>query len=75
MPALQPKTITTPAGEKIRLRVSHASVHCDGCGRLIRPHVHHLAACADCGALFCETCVTDGTFDAHVCEDDDEKED
>lgn len=74
MPALQPKTVTTPAGVKILLRVSQASVYCDGCGQLIRPHVNHLTACADCGALFCEKCVTDGTFDEHVCEDDEEED-
>lgn len=71
MPALSPKTVVTPAGEQILLRVSQASVYCDGCGQLIRPHVNFLAACADCGALFCETCVTDGTFNEHVCNDDE----
>jgi hypothetical protein len=31
--------------------------------------------CADCGAIFCEDCVNDGSFDNHCCEDDEEYDD
>ena len=29
------------------------------------------AICSDCGAIFCESCVTDGTFDDHECDEEE----
>lgn len=26
--------------------------------------------CADCGGLFCEACVRNGSMGSHICEDD-----
>lgn len=43
---------------------------CAGCGRLLAP-TDPVATCSDCAAIFCETCINDGTFAAHTCDPDD----
>lgn len=56
---------------------SHEGFACAHCGHPIKKGELHLD-CPDCAAIFCETCVKDGTFANHNCEDyeyDDEEED
>lgn len=42
---------------------------CVGCGNLKRGDFY--TTCADCAAIFCETCFLDGTLDNHDCSDYD----
>lgn len=42
---------------------------CVGCGNLKRGDFY--TTCADCAAIFCETCFMDGTLDNHDCSDYD----
>ena len=46
-------------------------IACAGCGEAIKADLHYIAVCPDCGGIFCETCVTDGTFESHECEPDE----
>ncbi len=48
----------------------HGGMGCAHCGRSIRQGGLHLD-CPDCAAIFCETCVRDGTFENHQCDDYD----
>lgn len=49
---------------------SHGGMGCAHCGSAIKRGELHLD-CPDCAAIFCETCVRDGTFENHQCDDYD----
>lgn len=56
--------------------ISHGGCACVACATGLKPGDLHLD-CPDCGAIFCESCVQDGTFEGHKCEDydwDDDQE-
>ena len=40
---------------------------CVVCGNSL--YKKYTAICSDCGANFCQTCVEDGTFASHNCEE------
>ena len=40
---------------------------CVVCGSSL--YKKYTAICSDCGANFCQTCVEDGTFASHSCEE------
>lgn len=31
----------------------------------------YYGVCPDCGGIFCEACMTNGSFEGHDCEDED----
>lgn len=64
------KTVTSPKGYQYRLIPAWPMSSCVACGRKLDGG--YMAICPDCGGLFCETCVTDGRFDGHVCDGDEE---
>ena len=64
------KTVTSPRGYQYRLIPAWPMSSCVACGRKLDGG--YMAICPDCGGLFCETCVTDGRFDGHTCDDDEE---
>lgn len=41
---------------------------CNGCGKDLREG-DLVCDCAECGAMYCEECVRDGTFENHDCQD------
>lgn len=43
---------------------------CNGCFAQLIP-TDLAIDCADCGAVYCEKCVRNGTMDDHICEDDE----
>lgn len=43
---------------------------CANCGKSLTVECKVLD-CADCGAIFCEQCVRDGSFESHQCSEDD----
>lgn len=49
---------------------SHGGMGCVHCGSAIKRGELHLD-CPDCAAIFCETCVRDGIFENHQCDDYD----
>lgn len=68
------KKVAAPSGETYDMHLcTMGSCACCGCGTSFQKNVHYLVACDDCGGLFCEKCVADGTFDGHECEDDEEE--
>lgn len=75
--ALPPrKSVKTPSGETVDLFLSSTGMMtCQGCYKSLRRGVDYLASCPNCGVVYCEQCVADGTFDRHECEEDDEEED
>ena len=44
---------------------------CSCCSKTLRPD-DLVAACSDCGAVFCKPCVEAGALDDHQCEEEDE---
>lgn len=46
---------------------------CAACGKVLEPD-DPVAICPDCGGIFCQQCVEDGTFAAHECESGDLEE-
>lgn len=64
------KTVTSPRGYQYRLIPAWPMSSCVACGRKLDGS--YMAICPDCGGLFCETCVTDGRFDDHTCDGDEE---
>lgn len=44
---------------------------CCNCGETIGP-MDAAMDCPDCGGVFCENCVNDGSFENHNCEDEDD---
>ena len=68
------KIITTPEGYKVTLvqeTYAPGLLACCNCGKSIDNN-DYFAGCSDCGGIFCETCVTNGDFDTHVCKENDE---
>lgn len=51
-------------------QIGHKGFSCNECGRNLR-ETDRVIDCADCGAIICERCVTNGRVEDHVCEDDD----
>ncbi len=47
---------------------------CAGCGQDLKEGQDYYGVCSDCGGMFCESCMKDGTFDDHACEEDEEYE-
>lgn len=43
---------------------------CVACGKQLAPE-DLVAACSDCGAIFCKPCVEAGELDRHVCDPED----
>ena len=43
---------------------------CSCCGKSLKAKDMTLC-CSDCGAVFCESCAMDGSFESHQCDDDD----
>lgn len=43
---------------------------CAACGRTLLPE-DLVAACSDCGAIFCKPCVETGELDRHACDPED----
>lgn len=64
------KTVTSPSGYQYRLIPAWPMSSCVACGKKLDGG--YMAICPDCGGLFCETCVTDGRFDGHTCDGDEE---
>lgn len=56
--------------EDCLVTATHGGMGCAHCGTTIKPGDKY-ADCADCGAIFCENCVRDGTYEHHDCEDYD----
>lgn len=50
--------------------ITHGGCGCAHCGSPLKPGDLYLD-CPDCAAIFCESCVRDGTFEGHNCEDYD----
>lgn len=66
--------VTTPAGETHTLIKSEsAMLACAGCGADIGPGKFY-GVCPDCGGMFCEDCMKDGTYDSHRCDDGEDGE-
>lgn len=64
-------TLKSPNGTEYDAYPSRSSLNaCCACGEAIAPG-QPFVTCADCGGLFCRSCVEDGTFDGHECEPDD----
>lgn len=63
------KTVTSPRGYQYRLIPAWPMSSCVACGRKLDGG--YMAICPDCGGLFCEDCVTNGTFDSHNCDGDE----
>lgn len=53
------------------VRTSVGGWGCYRCGSSI-DRGDYLADCPDCGAVFCRSCVEDGSFGSHICEEDEE---
>lgn len=55
--------------ERLRKAVSFVvGLACAHCGTQIQQG-GLFQGCPDCAAIFCESCVRDGTFSNHYCED------
>lgn len=66
--------VTTPGGEVHTLIRSESSLlACAGCGASIGPGKFY-GVCSDCGGMFCEDCMKNGTYDAHQCDDGEDGE-
>lgn len=52
------------------IAAEHNGYGCAHCGHPIK-RGDLMLDCPDCAAIFCETCVRDGTFENHQCEDYD----
>ena len=52
----------------------HNAYGCANCGKPIN-RGDLMLDCPDCAAIFCETCVRDGSFESHQCEDYDWEDD
>ena len=50
--------------------IGHGGFGCAHCGTSLKATDLALD-CPDCAAIFCETCVRNGTFENHRCEDYD----
>lgn len=67
------KDVKTPSGETYSLHLcTMGGTACSHCGKDLHRNADYLVACDDCGGLFCESCVADGSFEGHDCQDDDE---
>lgn len=53
--------------------IGQAGLFCAGCGRYLKA-TDLVVDCPDCGAIYCESCVRDGTFENHSCEDEEDDE-
>ena len=63
--------LKTPAGIEYDAFPSESRLNaCCACGHGIDVG-EPMVVCSDCGGQFCRTCVEDGTFDDHVCDDED----
>lgn len=51
-------------------KIGMAGFSCACCGTPI-PTDGLVAACTDCGAVFCKACAEDGALDGHECEPDE----
>lgn len=68
----KPTYFTAPDGEIYHAPMAGMNgMACGGCGKPLDAH-DHVVACADCGMVFCQECVENGTFTAHECDDDEE---
>lgn len=47
--------------------IPNSGFNCNGCGNPIEKG-GLFCACADCGAIYCQICTGDGTFENHACE-------
>ena len=66
------KTIKTPAGYELAIStIPYGYCACAGCGKPLERNKSLVVICPDCGAMFCEDCATNGTFDDHDCEVED----
>lgn len=58
--------------KKFLIPIRENGCACANCGRKLRP-IDLVADCADCGAIFCQTCVEEGVLQSHQCEEDEEE--
>ena len=66
------KLVKSPTGRGTIMRKSTMNgIACAGCGEPLKAGLHYIAVCPDCGGIFCESCVADGTFESHECEPDE----
>lgn len=49
--------------------ISGGGYSCNGCGQPLEEG-DLFCACTDCGAVYCEKCVKNGTFEAHNCDNE-----
>ena len=65
--------IKTPSGEECTAYPSSSSLYaCCSCGHGFDVG-EPIVICSDCGGMFCRTCVEDGTFSDHICDDGEEE--
>lgn len=43
---------------------------CNSCGTAVHEGAEILV-CPDCAAIFCRACCEDGSFDSHICDEDE----
>lgn len=53
----------------LKLRMNGCA--CCNCGWPLDPD-DFIAVCSDCGGIFCEGCVSDGSFASHECDNGDD---
>lgn len=56
--------------QKLLTMGAMTGIACSCCGESITQGKRYLA-CPDCGAIFCEACVQEGTYANHDCQDYD----
>lgn len=64
------KTVRTASGTDVETVLARAPfLACCACGAPVDAG-NYYAVCSDCGGVFCENCVRDGTYENHDCEED-----
>ena len=67
------KIIKSVTGRETTVILEHTDgFACCGCGKPIQPGKDYFAGCNDCGGIFCEACVADGSFENHDCDDEND---
>ena len=69
------KIIKTPRGYQVALVQENSNgFACCNCGQPIEKG-DYMTGCSDCGGIFCESCVANGSFDDHQCNSEEEASD